>query len=94
MKIFAGLAVLVVALPLPAAAHDWYPVQCCRGAEFGGDCDVLPASRVRVTPQGFIIDGKFTKTFSETQWSPDGLYHACFPTPDRLVCFFAPQGGT
>ncbi len=75
----------------PAAAHDWYPLACCRGTEVGGDCAPLPASRVKETPQGYLIDGKILKSYAETRWSPDGQFHACFPASGALSCFFAPQ---
>jgi hypothetical protein len=27
---------------------------------------------------------------AEVRESLDGRFHGCFPTPDRMVCFFAP----
>lgn len=77
----------------PASAHDWYPAWCCRGTDEGGDCAPIAASRVQETPAGYVIGGKFIKSYRETQWSPDGRYHACFPKWGGMSCFFAPAKG-
>lgn len=79
----------------PAFSHQavsgWeYPISCCAGY----DCAELAADRVSVSAGGYVIDGKFTVPYSETRNSPDGLYHACFPQPDNLKCFWAPPPGS
>ena len=82
------LALLLVA---PAAAHSFYPKDCCSGT----DCAPLAASRVQVTPLGYVIDGRHMIRHSEVRWSPDEQYHGCFPPTmmGRIGCFWAPQGG-
>lgn len=70
-----------------AGAHDWYPPWCCND----GDCKPLDPSRVRALDDGsYTIDGRFTVARSEVRQSLDGRYHACFPEPNKLRCFFAP----
>lgn len=86
-------AALALLLTRPAAGHDWYPIACCRGSDAGGDCAPIAAARVQATAAGYLIDGQFLKTYGETRWSPDGRYHACFPSVGRLSCFFAPERG-
>jgi hypothetical protein len=86
------VAGFVLAFAVPVAfAHGWYPVECCSGH----DCDELAANRVKALPQGaYLIDGRFTVQAKEVRQSPDGQYHACFPTPEYLRCFFAPPMGS
>jgi hypothetical protein len=79
-----------VALGMSARAHSFYPWECCSGI----DCAELSADRVSISAGGYVIDGKFTVPYSETRNSPDGLYHACFPAPDYLKCFWAPPPGS
>lgn len=70
-----------------ALAHSFYPVECCSGY----DCAPIAMSRVEVNSAGFLIDGIHSIPFKEVRRSPDGAYHACFPQPDKLRCFFAPS---
>jgi hypothetical protein len=78
-----------------AGAHDWYPAACCHGADVGGDCAPIAASRVKETPAGYLVDGAVVKPYAETQWSPDGRYHACFSkVTGALRCLFAPERGS
>ena len=77
-----------------ALAHDtgkgWsYPFECCHDM----DCAEISGDRVKTDANGYVIDGRFHVTQSETRISPDGHYHACFPNPDTLRCFFAPPPG-
>lgn len=72
----------------PAFAHSWYPHECCHDK----DCAEIADNRVRQDGAGgYIVDGKFPVHRSQVKTSPDGHYHACFPNPDLLLCFFAPQ---
>jgi hypothetical protein len=84
----AALAVLVAAGG--AGAHNWYPVECCSGY----DCAPLEAHRVKIVAGGYVIDGKFTVPTKEVRRSQDEHYHACFPQPENLRCFFAPPMGS
>ena len=90
-KIFIGLIIFGFWLYGLSASrsHEWYPLRCCSG----GDCGPIAPSRVEENSTGFVIDGKFTFLHQHTQQSQDGQYHACFPQPDRLECFFAPPKG-
>lgn len=78
----------VVACVTPAAAHEWYEAACCSGH----DCAPIAFSRVQVNSAGFLIDGKFSVPFKDVRRSMDGSYHACFPNPETLRCFYAPAG--
>lgn len=73
-----------------AGAHEWYPPFCCSN----GDCAPIAGKRVQATPEGFLIDGKFIVPRSQVKDSMDGQYHGCFPTPEKLLCFFAPPPGS
>jgi hypothetical protein len=78
-----------------ALAHDsgmgWsYPWECCHDH----DCAEINEGRVHTSPDGYVIDGHFVVPQSMVRRSPDGHYHACFPTPDKLLCFFAPPVGS
>lgn len=78
-----------------AQAHDtgkgWsYPWACCADH----DCAEISESRVKPEAGGYLIDGRFHVPQAEVRFSPDGRYHACFPKPDNLKCFFAPPSGS
>lgn len=82
LVIFAGVA----------WAHSWYPKECCSDR----DSAELAAERVKVTPNGYVIDGRELIPFSKAQASPDEKFHACFPATmlGKVGCFWAPQGAT
>jgi hypothetical protein len=82
---------LAVFFSVPRAhAHSWYPMECCSG----GDCAEIAPSRVKTSAAGYVIDGKFAVPYRDVRQSPDGRFHACFPTPEWLRCFFAPPPGS
>lgn len=83
------LAVSFAAYVQEAKAHSFYPWACCSDL----DCAPIDASRVKVVSGGYLVDGKFHVPQAEVRPSPDGEYHACFPTPDNLKCFWAPPPG-
>ena len=99
--LLAALTATVLYCPVQGQAHDapsgWpYPMECCSGTAAGGDCSPIASSRVKVTPQGYVIDGQFFVEHKGVRWSPDEQYHACFPhiyVKKTLGCFWAPQGG-
>ena len=76
-------------LAAPAAAHEFYPSSCCSGT----DCAPLASSRVRVTPDGYVIDGRHLIPFGKALFSPDENFHGCFPPTmlGKVGCFWAPQ---
>jgi hypothetical protein len=82
-----GLVLGILFFPLTARGHDWYPRDCCAG----DDCKPIPAERVQITPQGYLVDGQFAFAFTSPK-SPDEKYHLCWPrswaTPN---CFFPPS---
>lgn len=74
-----------------ALAHSWYPVECCSGH----DCDAIQASRVQALGAGgYMVDGAHYVPAAQVRQSPDGEYHACFPSKDKLRCFWAPPPST
>lgn len=82
---------IVVGIVAFANAHDtgkgWsYPWECCSDR----DCEEISAARVRPMQGGYLVDGRFNVPQAEVRHSPDGRYHACFPKPDVLKCFWAP----
>ncbi|MDB6098303.1 MAG: hypothetical protein JWN58_1006 [Gammaproteobacteria bacterium] len=91
----AVTAFISLALIAWANAHEapsgWdYPTYCCGGHDCG------PISPARVRPEGeggYVVDGKFHVIRKDVQDSPDGQYHACFPTSERMACFWAPLAG-
>jgi len=83
-----ALAVIVVLAATAAFAHSWYPQNCCSGK----DCAPLDSLRVKVTLQGYIIDGRHHVQHGQALWSPDENYHGCFPTwTGPIGCFWAPR---
>jgi hypothetical protein len=77
----------VIAPASSAAAHDWYPVDCCSGH----DCAPLADGRVERRPDGYLIDGRWFFPNAEARRSLSGHYHSCEPSPgERPKCFFAP----
>jgi len=89
------VAFIIVSPSIVALAHDsgmgWsYPWECCHDH----DCVEINEGRVHTSPDGYVIDGHFIVPQSKVRRSPDGHYHACFPTPDKLLCFFAPPMGS
>jgi hypothetical protein len=77
-----------------AAAHEthtgWaYPPHCCSNR----DCSEIDAIRVRVTPNGYVVDGVHLVYFRDALRSPDSQYHACYLRAWAAPrCFFAPPG--
>lgn len=88
-KWLASLVCLVSVTP--GFGHEWYPPNCCSG----GDCAPIHDDRVKPdNTGGYIVDNKFKVARNEVKDSQDGRYHACFPKPDELRCFFAPPSGS
>lgn len=86
-----GAVLILACLTAVAMGHAFYPRECCSGI----DCAPLDASRVKVTPDGYVIDGRETVPYNKVRWSPDEHYHGCFPASlmGRVGCFWAPQRG-
>jgi len=82
---------LLLLAATPLHAHSWYPEECCSGT----DCSEMAQSRVKVTPEGYLLDNRQTIPFKDAQNSPDEHYHGCFPATmqGKANCFWAPKGG-
>ena len=109
MTIYLALAALAFALTLqPPCVHahqapsGWsYSVQCCSGI----DCDEIPASAVKETPEGYaitlrpgqhvMVKAPFATVvpYATARPAPDGAYHICLSPALKVLCFFAgPRG--
>jgi hypothetical protein len=98
-------AILVLLLPVPALAHDfwsnggpvpaWVKAECCGP----GDAHRLRAGAVHILPDGYHIDGlKTIVPIEKALPSMDGQYWGFWnplgePEP-MIFCFFAPIDGT
>jgi hypothetical protein len=87
-------AVLGTSRPHPAAAHSWYPLECCH------DQDCAPVDRVQSLPNldGFYVttalgSALVPATFPKRE-SKDGRMHVCLrKQPNgkmRVLCLFVP----
>lgn len=88
-------ALLIVASSHPATAHSFYHYECCHDR----DCWPLEASKVRETPQGWVIEGlaaPIPYDWPKLKDSPDGRYHLCTTSGDTSgmpLCFYRPPLG-
>lgn len=85
--VYVGLMAILVTTALP---HSFYPVECCSGF----DCAAIDEKRVSPAVGGYMVDSIHFVPQSEVRQSPDGEFHACFPTPQKLRCFWAPPQGS
>jgi hypothetical protein len=88
------LALTALVLGAPAAlAHDWYPRACCSDR----DCHALVEENgetVTETAEGWKLwDGRIIRR-GLAQLSPDQRFHLCETPAKRIICFFAPPGGS
>ena len=111
MRVTILLGFAACALATPAAAHDapsgWqYEQICCNGNNHNGDCQMIPATTVRIVDGGYqvtIAPGDhrlatrshvFHLPQNHARRSQDGEYHLClYPTEDTPRCFYAPDMG-
>lgn len=93
--IFVAITVALALAASPAAAHEWYPIECCSER----DCQPIDDSDVRMTSRGWEIEGSGEVVpFGDRREriSPDGEFHLCsraFAVPggdDRAICLFVP----
>jgi hypothetical protein len=88
---------LALALLVPgsstALAHAWYPTSCCSDK----DCRVLieeNGETVTEVAAGWKLwDGR-TIERGLAKLSPDRQFHLCETPGKRIICFFAPLGGS
>jgi hypothetical protein len=84
-----------------------YPASCCSGDKSIGDCQMISASVVRESPEGYevvLLPGdhrlvtrrqSFRIPYGQQITSTDGNYHIClYPNEAVVFCFFAPPGST
>ena len=87
-----ALALLTVA-SFSALAHDWYPISCCSDK----DCHALVEGNgetVTETVEGWKLwDGRIIAR-DIAKLSPDQRFHLCETPARRILCFFAPPGGS
>lgn len=79
----------------PAAAHDWYPWECCSGLDCApvDAAEVMPGAALKVrTRHGVAL---IAPDFERRQ-SQDGRMHACMRPAENGVsipiCLFVPPG--
>jgi hypothetical protein len=79
--------------PSAAQAHDWYPAFCCSDR----DCHALveeDGETVTESVGGWRLwDGR-TIARGMARLSPDQRFHLCESPAKRIICFFAPPGGS
>ncbi|SCZ14566.1 hypothetical protein SAMN02927923_04563 [Microvirga guangxiensis] len=76
-----------------ALAHDWYPASCCSDK----DCRALAeesGETVAETRDGWQLwDGRGIAR-GIARLSPDQHFHLCESPARKIICFFAPPGGS
>ncbi|WP_234186094.1 hypothetical protein [Shinella sp. NM-101] len=105
------LFLAAVVLAGPALAHDapggWqYEQYCCNGSSHNGDCQMIPATAVRIVHGDYQVtlapgDHRlatrrhiFLLPQGTARRSQDGEYHLClYPTEDTPRCFYASDMG-
>lgn len=86
---------LLLAAAGPAAAHDWYPPECCSGQ----DCAPAALCRLEGGREGVLALGRCLPIPPDARVSPDGGVHVCAGVnlvpggePVVLRCVFLPAG--
>ncbi len=104
-------SVISVGLFAQSDAHQsgsgWtYPLSCCNGKDFGGDCEAIPRSQVWKGPNGFSVilhpgdhhlvtrNQLFLIPYGDESPSGDGDFHICLqPTDEPTEADGIGQGG-
>jgi hypothetical protein len=87
------LAAAVMLLNGAAAAHSWYPKECCHDK----DCHPVPCAEIHVEPDGSVRFGRVYFPPNMIHESRDAYCHVCtsFPNAENLneipQCVFVPQ---
>lgn len=102
MPLAALIALALLALVQSAAAHSWYPYDCCSDRDcwpMGEDTDAREPDP-RVLPGGYLThDGVFVAE-RDTRPSRDGRFHLCryggaaagsVISNSKGVCLFVPR---
>ncbi len=92
---YVAIPLATMAAASAAAAHDWYPRECCH------DLDCAPVEVVRELPDGALeltsrVGTTIVPAAFPRQPSPDGLMHICMVRYSHLdgmrpVCLFVPS---
>ena len=71
------------------AVHNWYPMECCGGA----DCRPVPDGVVRELKDGVVVRGfpMLSHTDPRLRWSEDGEDHVCSRGPSLFCVFRRPK---
>lgn len=95
---------MLIAGATPAAAHDWYPIECCHGM----DCAAVEKVEILPTPTAVLAGAPMTPAMMVTtkhgsvlvpanfprRESKDHRMHACMRPgvrgEMRLICIFMP----
>lgn len=93
MRSFA-LVLCALIISVPAAAHDWYPWECCSGF------DCAPVERAELLPDaGMLVTTKHGTTVIPASLprreSQDNRMHACMRKGSNgmaPICIFLPPG--
>lgn len=81
-----GGGILIIGTSTVVLPHSFYETACCSG----NDCTPIASYRVDQVGGGYLIDGLHFVPESQARNSPDGMYHACFPSKDKLRCLYRP----
>ncbi|MGP3695878.1 hypothetical protein [Rhodobacter sp. NSM] len=90
---------ILLALPVGAMAHDWYPFTCCSNR----DCHAIAESEVTAGPKGWVIRrtgeiiGYDDERLMQTPKQAGSSFHLCTTDgkPDgKAICLFVPQFGS
>ena len=93
---FAAASIALLAPPVDAQAHDWYPLECC------SDRDCAPADTVVRREDGSILvtsrgmSATIPADYAKWRRSPDERIHVCIRKlrsgAEYLVCAFRGPG--
>jgi len=102
MSIFLWIVVLtlfVAGWVNGAAAHSWYPHECCSDR----DCYPVPVKQIDMVSGGWLVEGRDFIPYAQARPSPDGQFHICryedgkgglISQPGKPACFWAPMGAS
>jgi hypothetical protein len=76
-----------------APAHDWYPTSCCSDRDCRAPIEENGETVTEVVPGWKLWDGRIIER-SRARLSPDRRFHLCETPGHRVICFFAPPGGS
>ena len=88
------LAFISIVLGSSAAlAHSWYPVSCCSERDCRALIEEIGETVTEFAGGWKLWDGR-TIARQIVKLSPDRQFHLCETPSHRILCFFAPPGGS